>query len=130
NALFWCVNQEERGGSNRLYRSGELAPVTGKTITWTESGAGAKKVAFPITSDVVEMDRRGVWETDTGLRGASHLLSREETDLRSRGEGQEGDHAYFATSNRFAGNLKLWLLAAVAMVLLLESWLFHRHAVY
>jgi hypothetical protein len=93
-------------------------------------GAGAKKVAFPITSDVVEMDRRGVWETDTGLRGASHLLSREETDLRSRGEGQEGDPAYFATSNRFAGNLKLWLLAAVAMVLLLESWLFHRHAVY
>ena len=130
NALFWCVNQEERGGSNRLYRSGELAPVTGTTITWTESGAGAKKVAFPITSDVVEMDRRGVWETDTGLRGASHLLSREETDLRSRGEGEEGDPAYFATSNRFAGNLKLWLLAVVAMVLLLESWLFHRHAVY
>lgn len=130
NALFWTVNQEERGGSNRLYRSGELAPVTGKTITWTESGAGSRKIDLPITSDVVEMNRRGVWETDTGLRGASHLLSREETDLRSLGEGVEGDPAYFATSNRFAGNLKLWLLAAVAMVLLLESWLFHRHAVY
>ena len=130
NALFWCVNQEERGGSSQLYRTGDLAPVTGTTITWTESGAGAKKVTSPINSDVVEMDRRGFWETDTGLRGASHLLSREETDLRSRGEGKEGDPAYFATSNRFAGNLKLWLLATVAMVLLLESWLFHRHAVY
>lgn len=130
NALFWTVNQEERGGSNRLYRSGELAPVTGKTITWTESGSGSRQIDLPITSDVVEMNRSGVWETDTGLRGASHLLSREETDLRSRGEGEEGDPAYFATSNRFAGNLKLWLLAAVAVVLLLESWLFHRHAVY
>lgn len=130
NALFWAVNQEERGGSNRLYRSGELAPVTGGTITWTESGEGARRATLPITSDVVEMDRRGIWETDTGLRGASHLLSREETDLPARGEGEEGDPAYFATSNRFAGNLKLWLLAAVAMVLLLESWLFHRHAVY
>jgi len=130
NALFWCVNQEERGGSSHLYRTGDLAPATGTTITWTESGAGAKRSTSPISSDVVEMDRLGFWETDTGLRGASHLLSREETDLPSRVEGESGDPAYFATSNRFAGNLKLWLLAAVALVLLAESWLFHRHAVY
>lgn len=130
NALFWAVNQEENGGANRLYRSGELAPVAGKTITWMETGTGSRQAALPLTSDVVEMDRRGIWETDAGIRGASHLLSRDETDLRSRDDENAGDSAYFATSNRFAGNLKLWLLAAVAMILLLESWLFHRHAVY
>ncbi len=76
------------------------------------------------------MDRIGIWETDTGLRGASHLLSAAESDMKAKKEGNAGDLDYFAVESGIAGNLKLWLLSALIVVLLLESWLFHRFAVY
>ena len=76
------------------------------------------------------MDRVGMWETDTGVRGAAHLLSAAESDLRAQSPSGEGDLDYFAAHSGIAGNLKMWLLAVVVVILLLESWLFHRHAVY
>lgn len=131
NALYWCVDQEKASGRTKLYRTGELAPVAGRNLTWTENeGRGSKRTVMPLGAGLVEMDRIGLWETDSGLRGASHLLSAEESDLRTLKGEVGGDSSYFATANRFAGNLKLWLLAGIALILVLESWLFHRHAVY
>ena len=131
NALYWCVDQENAEDQSKLYRSGELAPVTGSSLTWTENqGRGSRRTNVPLKSGLIEMDRIGVWETDSGLRGASHLLSAEESDLESLRSELAGEADYFAVTNRFAGNLKLWLLCGVAVLLLLESWLFHRHAVY
>ena len=40
------------------------------------------------------------------------------------------DQDYFTIEAGWASNLKLWLLAAVIVFLLMESYLFHRHAVY
>ena len=131
NALFWCVDQKDSPAHNRLFSTGELAPVTGRNITWTGGvGMEGKKQRVPLTSDVIEMDRIGTWETDSGLRGASHLLSATESDLRARTGAAAGDLEYFAVQSGLAGNLKVWLLGAVILILLLESWLFHRHAVY
>jgi len=131
NALFWCVDQKDSPAGTRLFPTGDLAPVTGENITWTGSiGNEGRKQRFPLTTDVVEMDRVGMWETDTGVRGAAHLLSAAESDLRAKAPGGEGDLDYFAAHSGIAGNLKMWLLAAVVVILLLESWLFHRHAVY
>jgi hypothetical protein len=130
NALFWCVDQKDSPDHNRLFSTGALAPVTGRNITWSGSGMEGKRQRIPLTSDLVEMDRIGTWETDSGLRGASHLLSATESDLRARTDAAAGDLEYFAVQSGLAGNLKLWLLGAVILILLLESWLFHRHAVY
>lgn len=131
NALFWCVDQESLGGQNKLYRSGELAPVSGTTLTWTENqDRGPRRSKVTLSSTLVEMDRIGVWETDSGLRGASYLLSADESDLKALDGDGTDDAGYFAVMNRFAGNLKLWLLLGMVLLLLLESWLFHRHAVY
>ncbi len=131
NALFWCVDPERVSGQARLHRTGELAKVSGSSIAWTSrEGRGVKTRRLPLNSELVEMDRVGTWETDDGLRGSAHLLSAEESDLPALSPETAGDADYFAVGNRFAGNLKLWLLAAVAALLLLESWLFHRHAVY
>lgn len=131
NALFWCVDQTDKPGKNRLYTTGELAPVSGKFITWTSGAAGdGKKHRLPLTADLVEMDRVGTWETDSGQRGASHLLSLTESDLRAWKKESGGDLDYFTVASGLGGNLKLWLLGAVITILLLESWLFHRHAVY
>lgn len=131
NALFWCVDQKDNPDSTRLFSTGDLAPVSGENITWTGAiGNEGRKQRYPLTTDVVEMDRIGMWETDTGVRGAAHLLSAAESDLRAKSTGGEGDLDYFAAHSGIAGNLKMWLLAAVVVILLLESWLFHRHAVY
>lgn len=131
NALYWCVEPEKGSGQSRLHRTGELARVSGDSITWTSrEGRDVKTRRLPLSTGLVEMDRIGTWETDSGERGASHLLSAAESDLRARHPAATGDADYFAVESRFAGNLKLWLLSAVVFVLLLESWLFHRHAVY
>ena len=131
NALFWCVDQKDNPDSTRLFSTGTLAPVTGENITWTGAiGNEGRKQRYPLTTDVVEMDRVGMWETDTGVRGAAHLLYAAESDLRAQSLGGEGDLDYFAAHSGIAGNLKMWLLAVVVVILLLESWLFHRHAVY
>ena len=131
NALFWCVDQKDNPDNTRLFSTGDLAPVAGENITWTGAvGNEGRKQRFALTTDVVEMDRIGIWETDTGQRGASQLLSAGETDLRARMPDAGGDLDYFAVQSGIGGNLKLWLLGAVIVILLLESWLFHRHAVY
>jgi len=131
NALFWCVDQKDNPDNTRLFSTGDLAPVAGENITWSGAvGNEGRKQRFPLTTDVVEMDRIGIWETDTGQRGASQLLSAGESDLRARMPDAGGDLDYFAVQSGIGGNLKLWLLGAVLVILLLESWLFHRHAVY
>lgn len=131
NALFWCVDQKDNPDNTRLFSTGDLAPVAGENITWSGAvGNEGRKQRFPLTTDVVEMDRIGIWETDTGQRGASQLLSAGESDLRARMPDAGGDLDYFAVQSGIGGNLKLWLLGAVIVILLLESWLFHRHAVY
>lgn len=131
NALFWCVDQKDNPDRGRLFSTGDLAPVTGSSITWTlPGGHEGRRQRLPLTADVVEMDRVGWWETDSGIRGAAQLLSAKESDLRARPQPGGDDIEYFASQSGIAGNLKLWLLAALLTILLLESWLFHRHAVY
>lgn len=131
NALYWCVAPEQEATRQHTLHTGELAKVTGSTIAWTtREGRDLKTRRLPLTGELVEMDRIGSWETDTGVRGSAHLLSVTETDLRALDPAKPGDQAYFEVRSGIAGNLKLWLLAMVVAVLLVESWLFHRHAVY
>ena len=133
NALLWCA-ETAPGITEQLIElpTGKVVPVEGESVTWTrwESG-GLRQIEEPISGGILEMDRVGVWETDDGRRGASHLLSRAETDLRARIGGASGEGAPLAAQGGWlSGNLGWLLLAVVLLVLLLESYLFHRHAVY
>ncbi len=131
NALFWCVKQKDFTRDSRLFSTGDLAPVSGDSITWSGmEGGQVKKRTLPLKSDVIEMNRLGTWETDSGIIGASYLLSALESDIPSRNSKESGDAKYFAVESNVAGNLKLWLLSALLLLLLLESWLFHRFSVY
>lgn len=131
NALFWCVDQRGTPDGSRLFSTGDLAPVSGESILWTgTAGNEGGKQRLALGADVVEMDRIGMWETDTGLRGSSHLFSVAESNLRALGQDGGGDLDYFNVESGIAGNLKTWLLGTLVVILLLESWLFHRHAVY
>ncbi|MEX2577922.1 MAG: BatA and WFA domain-containing protein [Verrucomicrobiales bacterium] len=131
NALFWCVDQAGGSPNARLHSTGDFVRMEGESVTWSRwNGREMKKQRLPLLGEVAEMDRIGVWETDAGLRGASHILSARESDIPVRADDAEKDLDYFTVEAGWAANLKLWLLAAVIVFLLTESWLFHRHAVH
>lgn len=139
NALLWCVDREDMGSTGvELLSTGDVAPVTGETIRWSQwEGREMRKRQIPVNRDVIEMDRIGVWESlredgEINQQGASHLLSALEsniptssTDLRV---GEEAD--YFSAAGGIGSQLKLWILVALLLILLIESYLFHRQAVY
>jgi hypothetical protein len=105
--------------------------VEGSEIRWTGSDDGQSSSRLvELESDVVEMNQIGIWETDTGLKGAAHLLSARESDIASSASVDLNESEYFAVASRFAGNLKWWFLSLIILFLVIESWLFHRHAVY
>lgn len=133
NALFWCVDREEESTSSNLFATGDLARVSGGSLTWLGGGGGRRaQERIVLSSEVVEMDRIGIWEGGDGTRGSAHLLSAVESDLRAHPpEGTSSDDDdYFSVKGGLSGSLKVWLLGALLAVVLAESWLFHRHAVY
>ena len=85
----------------------------------------------PLAHRFLELDRIGLWQTDAGERGSAALLSRTETLLPAAKPGSRvkaADSAYMFSW--LHGDLVPLLLAAVLLLLLAESWLCHRHAVY
>lgn len=134
NALLWC-SETSPGVIEKVIESptGRVVTAEGSTVTWTQwADGGLKKHSAPLTGNVIELDRIGVWETDTGQRGAAQLLSRAETDLRPREVtddiGSKPDDQI--RTGAFSGNVTWIFIALVALILVVESWLFHRHAVY
>ncbi|MEM6915244.1 MAG: BatA and WFA domain-containing protein [Verrucomicrobiota bacterium] len=138
NALLWCVDRNDMGAVGvDLLSTGDLARLGGESIEWSQwKGRDNEVRRFPIDGDVIEMDRIGVWRSYTGdgeveKRGASHLLSAAESNIPILSESEAfDDEDYFATAVGLGARLKFWLLAILAVILLVESWLFHRHAVY
>lgn len=133
NALLWCA-ETAPGITEKLIESptGRVVPVEGESVTWTrwEEG-GLKKSSASLVGGLLELDRIGIWETDQGQRGAAHLLSRAETDLRGSAAGLSSvDGEVVSQSGWLSGDVTWLLLALIAFVLILESYLFHRHAVY
>lgn len=131
NALFWCVDRTMDDSGVSLYSTGDLARLEGGRITWSQwDGSAVRERRFPIETDVVEMDRIGVWETAEGARGSAHILSARESDLPGKSTAPESESDYFVAEGGMGGKLKLWMLSVLVGILVLESWLFHRFAVY
>ncbi|MEM1441843.1 MAG: hypothetical protein AAGF67_05845, partial [Verrucomicrobiota bacterium] len=138
NALLWCVDRDDMGSVGvDLLSTGDLARLEGDSIEWSQwQGREDSVRRFPLTSDVVEMDRIGVWksfdsEGEVLQRGASHLLSATESDIPILPETEiSDDSAYFTAAGQVGSRLKFWLLTVLILILLVESWLFHRYAVY
>lgn len=138
NALLWCVDRSDLGVSGvELLSTGELTRVRGETIEWSQwEGREMALRRRPLDRDVIEMDRIGIWRTfdESGAlqqQGGAHLLSATESDIPVQPESaDDGAADYFSAAGGVGGRLHLWILAGLVLILLLESWLFHRHAVY
>ena len=135
NALYWCAEKSDSSRVPRLAKTGEFLEAGG-ALEWREfrNGKLGAPIVVPVTSPhAVELDRIGLWRTTDGSReGSSLLLSRQETDVpgaRPASNAGLDAGAPQARHPRFRGDLAWWFIALTFGALILESWLFHRHAV-
>lgn len=132
NAIYWCGEPGESVGELKPLRPGDWLSANG-LIKWTEwDGTRNVPVAEEATGDLLEIRRVGAWEASDGRTGSSILASMEETDVPR----QAGDSAAPASEStalpwsRSGRNWPRLLMWALFSVLIVESFLFHRRAVY
>ncbi len=136
NALLWCA-EDSPNVIERVdeARTGEVRPVKGTTATWQEwFEGGLRTTEVQLNGPLIDLDRAGVWETNEGQRGASHLLSWNETNVpgapEPAGDVTPGETSSTSHSGLLTGDVNWLLVAGILSLLVLESWLFHRWAVY
>ncbi len=133
NTILWLAETllAEQAGSQAA--TGTVMEKGAATVTWRVPGStDATSVTLPPTAALWELDRVGLWSTDDGAAGSAALVSRQETLLPTAPavsqaeDGLEGR----AAAARLLGDLAPALLWGILVILLLESALFHRYAVY
>jgi len=130
NALYWCAESTEAMSELRPQHPGELLSETG-LIQWTEwDGNQFVETTHDSSKGLFAIKQIGAWQS-LDHRGTSILASATETDLPILNED--------ATSMPVLPMIKAsvgvsdWpvaLLWLVLLLLILESWLFHRKAVF
>ncbi len=130
NGVYWCAEPmlEQYSGHNR--RTGDLVAIEGRTVTWS-AGGEARSETLQVTGKWIELDRIGLWQSDRGESGSASLLSGRETRYATGArEKARADGAASGLRAAFGGDLGWFLLWATILILAVESYLFHRHAVY
>lgn len=133
NAIYWTTEHARHAVEGRHLKTGELLPITGATLDWTDviipssspAGANAAATAAGGTGGWLTLNGIGAWKTSDGRIGSAGLLSSAETNLSA--EAAEAQEASTVSVWPGPGRLLLWLVLGL---LCIEFWLFHRHAVY
>lgn len=148
NSLLWAV--ESSPGLQRQFReysTGELAEINAPDVTWSRWEDGRlKKSRTKVEGGLMELNQVGIFETiptdpkTPKQMGSAFLLSANESNVRGAPEagtgaaGAELNQAPEAEPAKRAGWLRgdlTWLFLAIAVIfLIVESYFFHRHAVY
>lgn len=138
NAVFWC-SQRSKAVVERVRenRSGDLIEISGNEVgdelLWSDWKDGQwREHRQAMNGSLVELGQTGMWSSADGQRGVAHLLSGNETDVAAIREGQVSVSAE-AEAGRAQGSwgdVSKWVLLMLVFLLVMESWLFHRHAVY
>ncbi len=155
NVVFWCAGIHNVEGSRptgqaSIHSTGEVVKLKGKRLVWMQPSGSSESENTPFSLEKtetrtldrpwVELDRTGLWKTNTGERGSSLLLSARETMLHrnkksdgsneSSRETPPADRSVGLPGSLFRGDLSTMFLWAVLVFLLTESWLRNRWAVY
>lgn len=132
NALYWCAEESAALADLRTLRTGELLHADSLVQWQAWDGAQFIDASDDPANGLLTLNRIGTWETSDDRSGTSALISEVETSLPKLGDEaantpQPG--APIITASAFSTWPKrlMWL---VLSVLLLESFLFHRKAVY
>jgi Mg-chelatase subunit ChlD len=130
NALYWCAESTDAVSELRLQHPGDLLNETG-LIQWTEwDGNQFNETTHEASNGLFAIEQIGAWQS-SDHRGTSILASATETDLPSLNEDSPAPAA-LPNIKATAGvsDWPLALLWLVLLLLILESWLFHRKAVF
>ncbi len=136
NAIFWCAEKSKAVVERvRENHSGDLIQVEGGELLWTDwKGGQWREEKQALSGGLVELAQTGVWRASEGQQGVAHLLSITETDIEAAvdagAKAGEGGNTVAGRAKGQWGDVTGWVLAALVMILVVESWLFHRHAVY
>lgn len=131
NAIYWCAEHADALASLKPHHIGDFVNAKDGLVKWRAwDGSKFTDASDEVKAGTLELRRIGAWETADGHTASSLLLSSHETNI----SGQAKDAPATAKANPRAwssgGNWSTTLLWLVLAVLLLESWVFHRQAVY
>lgn len=134
NAINWSVAVSLDAHEGRNHRTGDLVELKhGDMVEWTdpvESKMQLPAARVEVSGPWYELNRTGSWNAASGTSGTASLLSASETRLSTvsadAAPSDEPSHAWHLPAGDFSVPLTWGLL----VLLLLESWLFHRRAVY
>jgi hypothetical protein len=136
NALYWCAENNDTLASLKPGRPGDLVPVAPGLVRWRAWLDGRfADLSEEVPGGWLELRHIGLFEDASGRALPSLLISARETHVpaAAAAPAAAGDVAASSpTSEKWArgGNWSTSLLWLVLGVLLVESWLFHRQAVY
>lgn len=132
NALYWCAENNEATAGLKVQHPGDLLDETG-LLQWTEwNGSQFVEASDSVTSGLLAIQRLGAWRTAEGHSGVSLLASVQETDVPAKKEtglASGSSLPKIVGSGGFSDWPKL-LIWSLLGVLLVESFLFHRKAVF
>ncbi|MCF6313476.1 MAG: BatA and WFA domain-containing protein [Verrucomicrobiales bacterium] len=138
NAIFWCAERSQAVVERvRENHSGDLIEIAGDEVgdelLWSDWRDGQwREYRQAMNGSLVELGRTGMWRSADGQRGVAHLLSGNETDVAAVGAEQQRASSGLAADRVQGrwGDVGRWILMVLVGLLVVESWLFHRHAVY
>jgi len=130
NALFWCAEKTNAMSELRPQHPGDLLNETG-LIQWTEwDGNQFIEITHDSSNGLFAIEQIGAWQS-SDHQGTSILGSAKETDLPRLNENAPAPPSLPLI--RAAVGFRDWpfvLVWTVLLLLILESWLFHRKAVF
>lgn len=132
NAIYWCAEGSEALASLQAHHPGNVVPVAPGLVTWrTWDGAAFTDVSEEADSGWLKLRHIGQFEDSGGKARSSLLLSTRETEISPpRGSPDAAAPSNPDTGWSGGGNWSTVLLWLALGILLVESWLFHRHSVY
>lgn len=132
NALYWCAENNEAVADLRTLHTGEMLHASGLVQWQAWDGTQFIEASDDPANGLLPLNRIGSWETSDGRVGTSALISDGETSLpklASEAATARQPRTPLVTASAFSTWPKRLIWLALGL-LLLESFLFHRKAVY
>ena len=132
NALYWCAEGNPALSFTRVLHTGEVAEISPGLISWKAwEGGQWKSFSEEARTSWLSLNRLGVFEDSRGRTQSALLLSSRATNLPAKTAPASAAHQEEKPEAWAVGqNWSVILLCLVVATLLMESWLFHRKAVY
>jgi len=132
NALYWCAEESAALADLRTLHTGEMLHADGLVQWHAWDGTQFIDTSDDPASGLLTLQRIGAWETGGGRAGTCALISESETNLPKQAAesiSAPPPASRIITASAFSTWPKRLIWLALAL-LLLESFLFHRKAVY